>query len=119
MHGAMKSEYGQCRTFDKMNLSKDFRLQQSFTFTFAGNCNVFINASRKHYNVCRIGYDNVNGIIMFNHDSVSRVGFKTLYQAIQYFIYEVNLICSDLDWYKPDLFNADQFYEFANARCFE
>lgn len=105
-------------SFKNKNIKLDFKLQSAFSFKFAANCQVFISESRKRFNVCRIGYDNVNGLVMFNHESISRVGFNSLYKAIQYFIYEVNLICSDLDWYKPDLFNPDEFYEFANERLY-
>ena len=108
------------RTFKNKDLKMRDKLEYGFNFTFADACRIFISMNKTKYIVCWIGFDLCEEFVLFNKDAIHRHCFKSLFNAIQFFIYLQNMVTQDLSWYKPEIFeDSDQFYNFAHSEVFE
>lgn len=107
-------------SFKKKDLTPTQKLMNGFNFSFAGACKIFMSMNRKYFIVSWLGFNLRENIVFFNKNAINHCKFETLFSAIQFFIYLVNMVTQDLTWYKPELFNDnDEFYEFANEKVYD
>lgn len=89
------------------------RVSNSFNFTYAGACNVFITISRKKYLVSCRGFEIIDDIVFFNHLSINKKSFDSLYDAISEFNLIISKLVESMDWYTPRYF--EDTYEFQKS----